>query len=90
MLNRAHREPVVPVVVVLRINTTTIEVQVPRITGRIERSGPVVAVRTTVVPRRSIAVAGASKNYRSYPFTNISKNLHGSQVMSLLFPSPQG
>lgn len=61
MLNRAHREPVVPVVVVLRINTTTVEVQVPRITGRIERSGPVVAVRTTVVPRRSIAVAGASK-----------------------------
>ena len=61
MLNRAHCEPVVPVVVVLRINTTTVEVQVPRITGRIERSGPVVTVRTTVVPRRSIAVAGASK-----------------------------
>lgn len=61
MLNRAHREPVVPVVVVLRINTVTVEVQVPRITSRIKRSRPVVTVRTTVVPRRSIAVAGASK-----------------------------
>jgi len=61
MLNRAHREPVVPVVVVLRINASTVEVQVPCITGRVECRRPVVTVRTTVVPRRSIAVAGASE-----------------------------
>ena len=61
LLNRAHREPVVPVVAVLRINTTTEKVQVPRMTGRVERSRPVETARTTVVPRCSIAVAGASK-----------------------------
>ena len=61
LLNRAHREPVAPVADVLRTNTTTAKAQAPRITGRVERSRPVDTARTTVAPRRTIAVAGASK-----------------------------
>ena len=61
MLNRTNREPVVPIVVILRIDTTAVEVQVAGIACRVERSRPVVAVRAAVVPRRTIAVAGASK-----------------------------
>lgn len=61
MLNRTHREPVVPIVVVLRIHSTTVEVQVPSVAGRVERGRPVVAIGSAVVPRRTIAVAGASK-----------------------------
>ena len=59
MLNRAHREAVVPVVVVLRIHPTTVEVQVPSVGCGVERSRPVVAIAATVVPRRAIAVARA-------------------------------
>ena len=61
LLNRAHREPEEPAAVALRIDTTTVKVQVPRITGRVERSRPVVTVRTTAVPRCTTADAGASK-----------------------------
>lgn len=61
MLNRTNREPVVPIVVILRIDTTRVEVQVPGIASGVERSRPVVAIRAAVVPRRTIAVAGASK-----------------------------
>ena len=61
MLNRAHGEPVVPIVVVLRIHTTTVEVQVVCVAGRIERRRPVVTVGTAIVPTRTIAVARASK-----------------------------
>jgi len=61
MLNRANSEPVVPVVVVLRIDTTRVEVQVPSIDSRVERCRPVVAVRAAIVPRRAVAVARASK-----------------------------
>ena len=61
MLNRAHGEPVVPIVVVLRIHATTVEVQVPSIAGRVERRRPVVAVGAAIVPTRTIAVARASK-----------------------------
>ena len=57
MLNRPNREAVEPIVVVLRIDTTTVEVQVPTIRSGVERRGPVVAVRAAVVPRRTIAVA---------------------------------
>ena len=57
MLNRPNREAVEPVVVVLRIDTTTVEVQVTTISGRVERSRPVVAVRAAIIPRRTIAVA---------------------------------
>ena len=59
MLNRPNREAVEPIVVVLRIDTTTVEVQVPTIRSGVERRGPVVAIRAAVVPRRAIAVAGA-------------------------------
>ena len=61
MLNRANSEPVVPIVVVLRIDTTRVEVQVASIAHRVERSRPVVAVRTAIVPTRTIAVARASE-----------------------------
>ena len=61
LLNRAHREPVAPVVVVLWINTTIAKAQVPRIKGRVERSRPVATARTTEVPRCTTAEAGASK-----------------------------
>ena len=61
MLNRTHREPVVPIVVVLRIDTTRVEVQVVGIPSRVERCRPVVAVRAAIVPRRAIAVARASE-----------------------------
>ena len=61
MLNRANSEPVVPIVVVLRIDTTRVEVQVVGIPSRVERCRPVVAVRAAIVPRRAIAVARASE-----------------------------
>ena len=59
MLNRTHREAVVPVVVVLRVDTATVEVQVPSVDCRVERCRPLVAIAAAVVPRRAIAVAGA-------------------------------
>lgn len=64
MLNRANREPVVPVVVVLRIDTTRVEVQVPSIDSRVERCRPVVAVRAAIVPRRTGSVARAREKQR--------------------------
>lgn len=57
MLNRPAREAVEPVVGVLRVDTTRVEVQVPAIRGGVERRSPVVAVRPAVVPGRAIAVA---------------------------------
>ena len=59
MLNRANSEAVETVVVVLRIHTPRIEVQVATVRGGIERRRPVVAVGATIVPRRAITVAGA-------------------------------
>ena len=61
LLNRTHREPVVPEAVILRIDTTRIEVQVPGIASGVERSRPVVAIRPAAAPRRTTAAAGASK-----------------------------
>ena len=61
LLNRANSEPVEPVVVVLRVDTSRVEGQVPRIPGGVERSRPVVAARAAIVPRLPIAVARASK-----------------------------
>ena len=58
MLHRPDSETVVPIVVVLRVDSTTVEVQVPSVAGRVERGRPVVAIGTAVVPRRPIAVAG--------------------------------
>lgn len=57
MLNRPAREAVEPVVGVLRVDTTRVEVQVPAIRGGVERRSPVVSVRHAVVPGRAIAVA---------------------------------
>ena len=60
MLNRPNRKPIVPVVVVLWVDSTTVEVQVASITSRVERSRPVVTVGATIVPRTTIAVARTS------------------------------
>lgn len=57
MLDGTHSEAVEPVVGILRVDTTGVEVQVPRVAGRVERSRPVVPVGAAVVPRRPIAVA---------------------------------
>ena len=58
MLHRPDGEAVVPIVVVLRVDSTTVEVQVPSVASRVERRRPVVAIATAVVPSRPIAVAG--------------------------------
>lgn len=87
MLNRANSEPVEPVVVVLRVDTSRVEVQVPRITGGVERSRPVVAVRAAIVPRLPIAVARASKKELSG--TSLHENTkepRWSQRESFVFP----
>ena len=61
MLHRPQGEPVVPIVVVLRIDAPAVEVQVPCVAGRVPSRGPVVAVRPSVVPRAAIAVARAGE-----------------------------
>ena len=57
VLNRASRKAVEPIVVVLRVDTTRVEIQFPAIRLRVKRGSPVVAVAATVVPRRAVAVA---------------------------------
>ena len=57
MLHRPAGEAVEPVVVVLRVDSSRVEVQVPAVRLRVETARPVVAVRTTVVPRLAVAVA---------------------------------
>ena len=61
LLNRTNREPDVPIVEILRIDTTRIEAQAPGIASGEERSRPEVAARAAAAPRRTIAAAGASK-----------------------------
>ena len=61
MLHRPDRETVVPIVVVLGIDSSTVEVQVPSVTGTIPCRRPVVAVRTAIVAGSPIAVAGAGE-----------------------------
>ena len=61
MLHRPDRETVVPIVVVLRIDSATVEVQVPSVTGTIPCRRPVVAVRTAIVAGSPIAVTGAGE-----------------------------
>ena len=52
-----HRVPIIPVVVV-QVLTPGIEVQFPRVGGRVPRSRPIVAVRAYVVHGRIVAVTG--------------------------------
>lgn len=59
MLHRPDSETVVPIVVVLRIDSARVEVQVPSVAGTVPRRRPVVAVRAAIVAGRTIAVAGA-------------------------------
>ena len=64
--NATNGKTVGLVVVVLRVDIGTIEVQVPGVRSRVRRTGPIVAVRTTIVHRRtgSVMVAGANKQQR--------------------------
>ena len=57
MLHRPDCKPVVPIVVVLWIDSTTVEVQVPSVTRVVNSRRPVVPVRATVIARSAIAVA---------------------------------
>lgn len=61
VLNRASRKAVEPIVVVLRVHSAAVEVQVPAVRLRVETARPVVAVRATVVPRLAVSVAGAGE-----------------------------
>ena len=61
MLHCPDCETVVPIVVVLRIDSSAVEVQVPSVAGTIERRRPVVAVRTAIVARRACSVAGSGE-----------------------------
>lgn len=61
MLNRPTHEAVEPIVVVLRIDTATVEVQVATIRLRVERGRPVVTVRATIVAGSTIPVTTARK-----------------------------
>lgn len=61
MLNRADRKAVPAIVVVLRIHVRGIEVQVVGVRGRVERRGPVVPVRASVVERRTVVVASGGE-----------------------------
>ena len=61
MLHCPASEAVEPIVVVLRIDSAAVEVQVPAARLRVERTRPVVAERATAVPRLATAVAGAGE-----------------------------
>ena len=64
MLNSPHSETVEAVVVVLRIDTTRIEVQVVAVGSRVQRGTPIVAVRASVVQARPVPVAGGREEVR--------------------------
>ena len=61
MLHSPDSKTVVPIVVVLRVNSTAVEVQVPSVTSTVPRRRPVVAVRATVVAGSTRSVAGAGE-----------------------------
>ena len=61
MLHRPDRETVVPIVVVLGVDSSRIEVQVPGIPCAVPCRRPVVPVRTAIVAGSPIAVAGAGE-----------------------------
>ena len=54
-----HREPVVAIVVVGRIETAAIDVQVVRVVSAIDRRRPIVAVVAAIVKRATVDVACA-------------------------------
>ncbi len=60
-------EAVEAIVVVLRVHSARVEVQVPAVGLRVERTGPVVAVRASVVPRLPVAVATAGEEEQPAP-----------------------
>ena len=65
MLNRADRKAVPAIVVVLGIHFRSIEVQVVGVRLRVETGRPVVAVRASVVERRTVVVASGRESCRN-------------------------
>ena len=60
--NATHHSTVVLVVVVRAwVDVATVEVQVVRVVAIVRRGRPIVSVRTTIVHRRTIHVAGINK-----------------------------
>ena len=59
----ATRHSTVVLVVVVRawVDVVTVEVQVVRVVATVRRGRPIVSVRTTIVHRRTIHVAGINK-----------------------------
>ena len=57
----ADRPPVVPVVVVGRVNVTTSKVQVVSVVATVDRTRPVVRFATSIVKGAVIDVAGPHK-----------------------------
>ena len=60
---------VVLIVVVGRVQVRRVEVQVVRVVVAVRRPTPIVAVRATIVRRRTIEVAGVKEN--SYKLSNL-------------------
>ena len=82
VLNRSNREAVPAIVVVRRINFRTIEVQVPRIRGRVVRGRPVVPVRAPIVQSRTIVVAAGREDTHSAVATYYDIEVECSDVAS--------
>ena len=83
--NHAHREPIVSVGVVVRVEVRIVEVHVVRVVAIVVRSRPVVAVGTDIVDRSPVPVARSrqedSCTRRRPSFTQCQKNL--SEPMAL-------
>ncbi len=81
--HQPHREPVVTIVVVLRIQIRIVEVHVVRVVAIVVRSRPIVAVAAHIVDRSPIAVASGRQEdpclRQQLSFTSCQKNLFRSQ-----------
>ena len=96
MLHRTHSKAVPAVVVVGWIHSSAIEVQVEGVRRIVERTTPVVAVRTPVIEGRAIAVSRGreeSCNYVSvvtyYDYRD-GILMYGSRQVSVLFHTSHG
>ena len=57
----AHRPPVVPVVVVGRVNATTSKVQVVSVVAIVDRTRPIVRFATSIIKGAAVDIAGPHK-----------------------------
>ena len=89
MLNSPNRETIVPIVVVLRIDITRIEVQVVRVGTIVVRRRPVVTVGATIVETRTIVVASSGENpLCDYHLSRREKELPECKAIKNLFFFP--